>query len=398
MTIIYYSPHPNIHLHTPAGPGVHIREVIRALEAEGHTVIPLIMGGTTPIDSSTPSHAKGGLKNSLKGIIPKVLWQTAKDLMLFRFDRHARRVLAEAIEKHEPDLIYERAYYGMVSGVEAAQAHGVRHILEMNAPYPEERIDMEGVSLFSSKARRAERQQLKLSSKVVVVSSALREYVIGKLPAAADKTIITPNAVRHDHTMPSNDQIEALRARLGISTDDQVIGFVGSIFPYHGVDRLIEAFAQAKQRFPRSKLLIVGGGSLLESLKDQAKQLDIVTDTIFTGNVTHGEVYTHIGVMDVSVMATSNWYGSPVKIFEYGIMGKPIIAPDVIPVTDVMENGIHGILIPPHVKHLHQALEVMLGHQELRDQMADAFRKKVKEHYTWRNIVRRILSAEDNNR
>jgi glycosyltransferase involved in cell wall biosynthesis len=78
---------------------------------------------------------------------------------------------------------------------------------------------------------------------------------------------------------------------------------------------------------------------------------------VFTGSIHHSQVFGCIGLMDVTIMAKSNWYGSPIKIFEYGMMGKPIIAPDNIPVNDIMINGMTGLLIQPDVDHLHISMK-----------------------------------------
>ena len=70
MRIIYYSPHPTHDIVSEVGYATHQREVILALKALGHDVLPVIMGGTdastlSPLaqDNYKPSRIKALLKN-----------------------------------------------------------------------------------------------------------------------------------------------------------------------------------------------------------------------------------------------------------------------------------------------------------------------------------------------
>ena len=70
----------------------------------------------------------------------------------------------------------------------------------------------------------------------------------------------------------------------------------------------------------------MGDGEILSDLKLLCSNLNISDSVIFTGSVAHADVFAYIDLMEIAVMAKSNWYGSPVKIFEYGAMKKAIIS------------------------------------------------------------------------
>jgi glycosyltransferase involved in cell wall biosynthesis len=97
--------------------------------------------------------------------------------------------------------------------------------------------------------------------------------------------------------------------------------------------------------------------------------------------------------MDITVMARSNWYGSPVKIFEYGAMRKVIIAPDVIPVQDVMTHQTDGLLIPDTPEALEKAIRFVLNNPQDSANMALVFHEKVLAQYTWRKVAQQIINA-----
>jgi glycosyltransferase involved in cell wall biosynthesis len=95
--------------------------------------------------------------------------------------------------------------------------------------------------------------------------------------------------------------------------------------------------------------------------------------------------------MDIAVMASSNWYGSPVKVFEYGAMSKAIIAPDNVPMRDVMQHNSEGILVGEGADDVLNALRILVFDPELRKTLAKAFHQKVEENYTWDKISEDIL-------
>lgn len=388
MKIIYLSPHPHINMAAPSGPGTHIREVIKGFEKSGHTVIKLIAGGTELNTSSSIVFKK----RSWKKFIPNFLWETLRDFSLLRTDKNLESQLIALIQKEKPDMIYERAYYLMGAGFRAAQATGVRYSCEINAPYPEEKAIMNGKSLLNQKARHNEVQQVKFAHRVFVVSTALKKYLEKNCGCEQRKIVVTPNAVNLAGIQLSDEKQEQIRKQFGILRSDQVIGFVGSIFAYHGVDVLIEAFARLVQdRQEPLKLLIVGDGEILNKLKERVSSLGISGQVSFTGNVAHHDVYNYIQIMNYTVMARSNWYGSPVKIFEYGALKKCVIAPEVVPVLDVMIDKKDGLLVKDNDGSLQDALLYLLDHPEDAQRMAESFYQKVISRHTWQQVSDTIL-------
>ena len=389
MRILYYSPHPHLNLGAPSGYATHMREMIRAFNELGHEVDTLIMGGEAYVPSS--GEAQTGRKTWLKRLIPKPMWETMKDIALLRHDRQARQVLEQRVAAHRPDMIYERGYYLMRSGLQVARRAGVVHFLEMNAPYTEEREDLAGGKTWlQGWGRRFEGWQVRETRCVVTVSSALVDYFTKEY--GATRFLITPNAIDPQHIRVDVQAAAHLRDQLGLG-GGPVIGFAGSIFPWHGVDLLIRAFAAIGDQHPAARLLIVGGGGILPELRRLATELGVSHRVAFTGNVPHDQVFAHLELMDIAVMAKSNWYGSPIKIFEYGAMGKAVIAPDNIPVRDVMTHGEDGLLVAPQVADLTSALGQLLQDEPMRRRLAATFQKKVLMRHTWQQMAHAVLDV-----
>lgn len=391
MNIIYFSPHPNLFLNIASGPGTHMREIIGGFEAAGHRVTPVIMGGINAPDVSLTKPEKATRKQALKQFIPKILWQTAKDFKLLQFDKHAYQTLLEQAKASRPDFIYERGYYLMTAGARVAKKLGIPLILELNAPYCEERVAMEGPSLLGNRALQHEAIQINTAKNIVVVSSALRDHFATVYAESRPKIIITPNAVRHDFHPPDQGEIQHLRNQLKLE-NALVVGFVGSIFPYHGVDRLVRAFKPVANEHHQARLLIVGDGQILPELRALASELGLENKVIFTGKVSPAAVFTHIALMDICVVPDAGWYMSPIKAFEYGIMGKAILAADTAPMRDVMANERHGLLVKSSELALREGLLRLSADGELRGELAANFQLKVAREHTWMAMAERILA------
>ena len=134
------------------GYATHQRETINALKELGHRVINVNMGDLRLKGAGTSEgvpQESGGVKGVIKRLIPRFIWISLKDYKLRLHDKAAYKILEEAVQKHNPDFIYERNEILQDSGAKLAKKYKIPLILEVNAPFPEEMIRLEGKSFFS---------------------------------------------------------------------------------------------------------------------------------------------------------------------------------------------------------------------------------------------------------
>lgn len=387
MRILYYAPNPQLSLKAQTGYGTHMREMINSWRELGHEVDALIAGDSQNSVGHSKTHETANLKTTLKRFTPNIIWETLKDKRLINSDAELQKTLDARVQSFKPDIIYERISYLQDSGIQVAKKRGIQHVSEINAPFPEERIYFSGRSAYIQKAKSIEKLILAYSNCLTVVSSALKEYLIQKNPSAADKIHVVPNAVNLSLKKIDRKIVEKLRLQYN-PNNKLVVGFVGSIFPYHGVDLLIQAFERALKD---AVLLIVGDGESVPELERYVKENSLEERVFFTGSVPHGDVFHYIEIMDICCMMNSNWYGSPVKIFEYGLMNKAVIAPDVKPVRDVMIHKKDGLLVSNSLSVMCDSLKTLAFDNQLRRQMAGSWNKKVLENYTWKMAAQKTL-------
>jgi len=391
MRILYYSGHPNLHLHARTGYGTHMREMISAFEELGHEVHVFVGGkwyGTewrTGEEQSPPGPRIA--KRGVKAILPSILWETLKDINLVFWDIRSGRALNDFVKTHEPDVIYERNFLSMLSGVRVARNHKIHHILEVNSPQVSERIELSGRSLLTWFAGHRDRMALRMTDHVVTVSRTLGQSL--GLPAANSAWSVTPNAIR-----PGQESMSTLRLTresIGLPMDAFVVGFVGSIFPWHGVDLLVDAIGTLRSSGHKVVGLIVGDGQTVHELKSRASAQGVADAIVWTGEVEHHDTWEYSRLADCLVMPRSNTYGSPIKLFEYALAKRPVIAPKNGPVSEVMEDGVHGLLIEPEVSQLAAAILMLLSDPVLAENVSQAWYRRVVECHTWTRNAEQAL-------
>ncbi|MGH7496926.1 MAG: glycosyltransferase family 4 protein [bacterium] len=295
------------------------------------------------------------------------------------------------------DFIYERYTLSSYAGIRLAHELGVPHILEVNAPLVFEQQKMRGLEM-KALAQALEHRIWSESDKVVVVSQRLRELVSScGVPEA--RISLQPNAVAPKRfTLLHEKGAEMVRTKYQLE-DKCVIGFVGSLKPWHGVETLVEAFGQLRTENPQARLLIVGDGPERENLEKYAHAHGLEDAIIFTGNIYHEDIPYYIAAMDITVapyIPNDNFYYSPIKIFEYMIMGKPVIAARIGQIQEVISEDETGVLFEPgNTEELKTGLQKLIRDAQLRRALGEKARDWVRQARTWEQNAQQVIRIAD---
>lgn len=182
---------------------------------------------------------------------------------------------------------------------------------------------------------------------------------------------------------PSRD----LRAELGLSAADTVVGSVGRLSREKGYAYLLQAAPAVLARRPDVRFLLVGDGELRDELQRQAVELGVASSVIFAG--VRQDVSAFYGIMDLFVLP-SLWEGLPTVILESMAAGVPVVATDVRGTSDLVESGSTGWLCRPRdPADLAAALLNALNDPAKRAEAAEAARDTVVPHYALDRIADR---------
>jgi glycosyltransferase involved in cell wall biosynthesis len=386
------------------GASAHVRGLVQALRSEGHDVIVLAASAGEDAPAAVPSFPLREvpfgstlleLYDALQSEAICTGTRLAKDirnlLYALRLELQGRPML----EEFGPDLIYERHCLFSTAGRELARYFDIPLVLELNAPLLIEQRQMRGLSL-PRVAHTAERLVLTGADHVVAVSEALRSYATD-LGAGPDRVSIIPNAVDPDVFRPAIGP-SPITQQLGW-TDRFVVGFAGSMKPWHGVDTLLQALRLLGGVNSQFRLLLVGTGPMLPHLQEQTGQLGLAGAVHMTGAVPHEAVPDLIRAMDVTVVsyaADADEYFSPVKLFEYMAMARPVVAARIGQVRDVIDEGRTGWFYTPGVARELASVIGMLAHErDVCRTAGAAARERVLHAYTWRHNARRVVEIAD---
>ena len=296
--------------------------------------------------------------------------------------------LRTALECHGPfDLVYERYSLWSFAGMEYARTMSTPALLEINAPLIEEQAEHRGL-IDSANAQRVARLVFSAATALLAVSDGVAEY-LEAFPEAHGKIHVVANGVNPDHFPPEQ------KASLPATDRKFTIGFVGSMKPWHGLAGLLDAFTQLHQRFPETRLLMVGDGAGRDQLAQEANSRGLANSVHFTGAVAPSEVPGLLASMDVAVAPypkLTNFYFSPLKVYEYMAAGLPVIASRAGQIQQLIESEMTGLLVPPgDVPALTAAMERLRCDPALRRRLGSAGRAKVLRDHTWDAAVHRIL-------
>ncbi|MCX7515185.1 glycosyltransferase [Frateuria hangzhouensis] len=366
--------------------GVHIRGIVHALRDLGHEVEILSFPGADPEQEpqQASASAKPGRFGPLLARAPGVLFELLELgynlVTLFRVGRTLRRL--------QPQMIYERYALFLFVTVWLARRRGIPVILEINDSALVPRVRSLTLRRL---ARRIERWCLRQATGLVFIShwfhDTAREAYGDIAPA-----VISPNAADLQRFDPARFDRDALRRERGLE-GRVVCGYVGAFVPWHGIAAFVRAIVSRLHATPHLTLLLVGDGVDLPAVAAAIEAAGMQDRVRLPGRVAHAEVAAWIACMDYAVLADSNEYGSPMKLFELMAMEVAVVAPDYAPIAEVVTDGADGWLFARGQVDACAGLVLKLAQQpdDLRRAGAAA-RANIVAHHQWRNNAGQLLS------
>jgi glycosyltransferase involved in cell wall biosynthesis len=301
-----------------------------------------------------------------------------RDLMsVFRMYRLIRRLRPAIVHAHTP----KGGLLGMIAARLARAPGRVYH--------------MRGLPLTGSRGARrrllrwTEWLSCRLAHRVLCVSHSLRAVAVQErlvdplritVPLRGSGQGVDARVRFNPDTWPRNTRSDT-RQRLGIPLDALVAGFVGRVVRDKGLVELVGAWRALQREFPELRLLVVGPFEPNDPLPRD------VMRTLTTDPRVHlaGEDWDTpplYAAMDVVVLPTYR-EGFPNVPLEAGAMRLPVVATHVPGCVDAVEDGVTGILVPPHDEHeLTGALRTYLRDPALRGGHGAAARARVLQDFS----------------
>ncbi len=200
----------------------------------------------------------------------------------------------------------------------------------------------------------------------------------------ADKILHVPNGIAAPPPPTGAD----VRAELGIPAGAPVIGTVSVLRPQKALEVFIEASAELLRQNPDLRVLLAGDGPLRGELTELVNGLGVQDRLLMLGY--RSDAADVMATLDVAV-SSSAFEGSPLAVMEYMESARPIVATRVGGVPDLIEDGVHGLLVEPgDAGALAAAIGRMLADPEAARRMGEAARERRRHEFTVELMVRRF--------
>ncbi len=212
----------------------------------------------------------------------------------------------------------------------------------------------------SSWRRTAKKMILKNSATNIVRSEDMRKKAVDLEPRS-DMVISPSKGI-------DTDKFEPKSTHAGPSDKVKVL-YVGRLHELKGLDYLIEAFSEVKNKYDKVELLIIGSGDFKGDLERSVHDEGLDEDVKFIGEVEHLELINHYQNSDIFVLPSLS-EGLSNVIMEAMACGLPVIATDVGGNRELVKHEKGGLVVDAKdVSILQSSLEKLLNDAELREKM-----------------------------
>jgi glycosyltransferase involved in cell wall biosynthesis len=353
------------------GQAVHVEELIRAFREDGHEVLVV---GPAAYDK-----VYFGGENRVIALTQRLLSGALGEIAELAYNFISYTRLVKAWHHFQPDIVYERYNLFHLAGSFLARRKGVLFYLEVNSPIAAERRQFSGLRL-KWLANAVERYTWKSATRIFAVTDVLKG-IIATSGVQDAKIEVAQNGV----------VLSRFSKRKPSAVHSVVLGFVGFVRAWHGLDAVIRGMAAAPDASD-VRLVVVGSGPVLDELESLSETLGIAERVSFRGVVDHTDIPNLVAEFDIALQPKATPYASPLKIFDYMAAGCAIVAPDQPNIREILEHKKTALLFEPdQPDSLWRAIRTLTRDAQLRESLGRAAQAEIiGKDYTWAGNARRI--------
>ncbi len=224
---------------------------------------------------------------------------------------------------------------------------------------------------------------------VVTTGEALKQQLVRDNGFAAEHLVSIPTGIDLQHFVPVADAAakDAVRTRLRLPRDRQLIGIVATLRSWKGHRFLIEAFARLK--YQDVHLVLVGDGPQREALEALVRQLGVQDRVTLPGNQT--DVVPWLQAMDVFALPSYANEGVPQSILQAFACALPVVTTSAGAISEVAVDGETALVVPMQdAGALAAGLERLLGDAALRARLGSNALAQAQERHGIDNMLDRM--------
>ena len=183
----------------------------------------------------------------------------------------------------------------------------------------------------------------------------------------------------------------AIRRERGWKDDDFVIISVGRLAVEKNFDTLVEALTQVMQRRPEVRLALIGDGPDRKTLQKQCQQAGVGERVDFVGQVPFEDIPRYLKAADAFAFASVTETQGLVTL-EAMAAELPVAAVDATGTSDIVEDGVDGLLAPNDAAALAERVERIAADPELRAKLREGAKAKAAQ-YEMKNVAAKLVDV-----
>lgn len=405
-----YRPHPKKVLYTlhnalpyhSAGYATRTHGLLSGLNRSGFDVegvtrlgYPFDMPGKADLGPIESSHLVDGVTYSHLSTQPGLEMKKP----LFDYVQRYAAALEAFASQRKPAILHAASnHWNGLATVTAANRLGIPSVYEVRGLWEVTRGSRNPEWVDSGMYRmiaRMEADAAKGASRVLTITNALKEELIRR-GVDGEKILVVPNGVDTGRFSPLTRD-EDLAERLHLQ-DKTVIGYIGSVLDYEGLELLLEAAMLLKKTRDDFHVLIVGDGAELQRFRELSETYALQDIVTFTGRVPHQDVEKYYSLVDIAPfprlpLAVCEMV-SPLKPFEAMAMGKAVVASNVAALAEIVQDRETGLLHQKgSVEDLRRVLEELLDDASLRELIATNGLRWVRDARDWETLATSVTTV-----
>jgi glycosyltransferase involved in cell wall biosynthesis len=227
------------------------------------------------------------------------------------------------------------------------------------------------------------------AARVIAVSDSARRAYLEQSRRMGERVVRIYNGIG---VTPQPGSGAELRRELGVEQDAPLVGMVSALRPEKAHDVAIEAVAALRERFPKLRLLIAGGGGYAAEVERLAAPLGETVQLIGPRK----DVMRVFDALDVC-LHPSRMDAFPTTLIEALAASTPIVASSVGGIPEIVEDGVSGVLVPSPATAatVAEALGALLADAPRRQALAKAGREAYEQRFTAERWVKTTRGLYD---
>lgn len=307
--------------------------------------------------------------------------------------RKQSKIIVDLLRSFRADVIIYRHQPFNLAPFYSASNFNIPVVMEVNSLRTMEAQLSYRRSSVTVLSRWAERKAVLSANAIFTVSKAIKRK-ISEYTVSSNIKII-PNGVDTDFFDPKLYNRKEIRTELSLD-DKIVIGYVGSYKNWHGLDLTVDTLECLLNRRSNYHLLLIGNGPCYSEIQTLINNKEIRGSVTQVETVPHMEIPKYMAAFDVALMSYptySEFYFSPLKMFEYMSMRVPVVSSDVGQIGEIIINEKNGILAFQSTPDgFADAIEHAYAN---RDRIGKSARELMASEFSWLENAKKALSISE---